>query len=115
MQLDTRIIVPRVRPKDPEIGDITFGAASYSGNEGTVIPFVINRAGNVTQVLQVNWTITGVLSANPSSGRVRFNAGDLTKTINITAGLVVADEVGTLAVAVTALTDTGNPPTEPAA
>ena len=115
MAFDTTVIIPRVLPAATETGAVSFSAASYSGVEGTVIPFTIERAGNVTQQLQVDWAITGVPSATPSAGQVRFVAGDLFKTVNVTAGLVTANEVGSLAVTVTALSDTDNPPTEPGA
>jgi hypothetical protein len=115
MAFDTTVIVPRVRPLDTETGVVSFSAASYSGNEGTTIPFTIERALNPTQQLQVDWVITGVPSASPSAGRLRFNIGDLSKTVNVTAGLVAATEVGSLAVTVTPLSDVTNPPTTPSA
>jgi hypothetical protein len=113
MAFNTTLVVPRVLPIDTETGVVSFGAASYEGNEGTTISFVINRSGNPTQQLQVDWAITGVPSVTPSTGRVQFYAGDLIKIVDVIAGLVTADERGLLAVTVTALSDTGNPPTEP--
>jgi hypothetical protein len=115
MAFDTTVIIPRVEAPTVQTGVVSFNAASYSGNEGTTISFTIERALNPTQQLRVDWVITGVPSASPSAGQVQFYAGDLAKTVSIVAGLVTANEVGSLAVTVTALTDTDNPPTTPAA
>jgi len=77
---------------------ITIGlaASSYSGNENTIINFVVNRTGEVsTDSVRASWTVTGA-SVIPASGTVTFAVGETQQVIAVAAQEVISTQVGTL-------------------
>jgi hypothetical protein len=105
---ETGKIVDSTRPT--EQGVVTLNASAYAVDESNSIQIQFNRAGNLTQRVQVDWSIVNV-SVTSSVGSVTFESGETSKTTSITGGAVTQTEVGTLQInTVTALTYPGNPP-----
>jgi len=75
---------------------LALSLAAYSGNENTIINFVIDRTEDNSDIVSVDWVITGA-TVIPLSGTATFNIGVDTSVVPVAAGLVVATEVGALA------------------
>jgi len=84
-----------VEPEEPPAAQAQFyfEDLEYSGNENTVIQFQINRNIRIDQVCDVDWAITNA-SVTPTSGTERFQIGDVSKVINVTAQEVLTSEFG---------------------
>ena len=86
-----------IEEEDPPAAQAEFDLdeTSYSGNEGTVISFTIERSIRTDQVLDVDWAVVNA-STSPLSGTQRFQAGESSKTIDVTADEVDTNEEGTV-------------------
>jgi hypothetical protein len=87
---------PEGDPSTPPVESavLFFGNSAYTVGEEQTINVQIVRSVRSDQVIDVDWTLSGVTAA-PTSGVTRFEIGESQVAVSITTGLIGSDQFGT--------------------
>lgn len=79
-------------------GQLAFAGTPFSGWEGSTLSFSLSRNLGASGTIAVDWSMTVSEGApTPSNGTISWNNGEAgIKTVQVQAGIVSADRVGTI-------------------
>lgn len=79
-------------------GQFAFSGAPYSAYEGATLSFGVSRNAGASGTVAVDWSMSvSEGSPTPASGTISWNAGEAgVRMVQVTAGVVSADRIGTI-------------------